>query len=158
MYDIVTWDLRKLYIVIYNCKSSWDITWFNLLDIHFIFSLSVVSTLSINLICTLLVQSFQVHPTDGCWSKTRSSCFYITTDDGKMIVYDILQSIRHPIFELQLSHNKLNCIVPSEEEPVVAIGSYTGNVYLVEPGEFFTTFSRRDRSFFSEVGFQSLFE
>ncbi|XP_026300826.1 dynein intermediate chain 3, ciliary isoform X4 [Apis mellifera] len=98
----------------------------------------------------LISTRFQVHPTDGCWSKTRSSCFYVTTDDGKMIVYDILQSIRHPIFELQLSHNKLNCIVPSEEEPVVAIGSYTGNVYLVEPGEFFTTFSRRDRSFFSE--------
>ncbi|XP_031774950.1 dynein intermediate chain 3, ciliary-like isoform X1 [Apis florea] len=98
----------------------------------------------------LISTRFQVHPTDGCWSKTRSSCFYITTDDGKMIVYDILQSIRQPIFELQLSHNKLNCIVPSEEEPVVAIGSYTGNVYLVEPGEFFTTFSRRDRTFFSE--------
>ncbi|XP_031364364.1 LOW QUALITY PROTEIN: dynein intermediate chain 3, ciliary-like [Apis dorsata] len=98
----------------------------------------------------LISARFQVHPTDGCWSKTRSSCFYVTTDDGKMIVYDILQSIRNPIFELQLSHNKLNCIVPSEEEPVVAIGSYTGKVYLVEPGEFFTTFSRRDRTFFSE--------
>ena len=91
------------------------------------------------------------YPTGGCWNKARFSVFYVTTDTGLLQVWDILQGLHAPVFTLKLCDEKLTALAPCEEGVFLTIGNYAGNVFLVEPNEFFQTFDRKDRAFLSEV-------
>ena len=91
------------------------------------------------------------YPTGGCWNKARFSVFYVTTDSGQLLVWDILQTLRAPVFTLKLCDEKLTALAPCEEGAFLTIGNYVGNVFLVEPNEFFQTFDRKDRTALSEV-------
>ncbi|XP_017758643.1 PREDICTED: LOW QUALITY PROTEIN: uncharacterized protein LOC108549659 [Eufriesea mexicana] len=90
------------------------------------------------------------YPTSGCWNQVRHSVFYVTTALGRLLVWDILQTLRQPVFTLQLCEEKLTSLAPCEEGAAVAIGTYGGKVYLVEPTDSFQSFDRKDRSFLSE--------
>ncbi|CAL7948635.1 unnamed protein product [Xylocopa violacea] len=101
-----------------------------------------------NLIATPYLRDY---PTAGCWNKARYSVFYVTTGTGRLLVWDVLESLRKPVFTLQLCNEKLTSIAPCEEgPPFLAIGNCVGEVYLVEPTDSFQTFSKRERTLFSE--------
>ncbi|XP_076750414.1 dynein axonemal intermediate chain 2-like, partial [Xylocopa sonorina] len=101
-----------------------------------------------NLISTPYLRDY---PTAGCWNKARYSVFYVTTGTGRLLVWDVLDSLRKPVFTLKLCDEKLTSIAPCEEgPPLLAIGNCVGEVYLVEPTDFFRTFSKKERAFFSE--------
>lgn len=91
------------------------------------------------------------YPTSGCWNQARHSVFYVTTAVGQLIVWDILQTLRNPVFTLKLCKQKLTCLAPCEEGATLAIGNYGGKVFLVEPTDYFQSFDRKDRSLFLEV-------
>ncbi|CAK9822996.1 Dynein axonemal intermediate chain 2 [Anthophora retusa] len=100
-----------------------------------------------NLISTPFLREY---PTSGCWNKARYSVFYVTTSAGRLLVWDIIQTLKRPIFALQLCHERLTYLTPCDEGVFLAIGSFIGDVYLVEPTDFFRSFDRRDRSLLSE--------
>ncbi|XP_076293039.1 dynein axonemal intermediate chain 2-like [Lasioglossum baleicum] len=100
-----------------------------------------------NLISTLYMQS---NPTSGCWDKTRNSVFYVATDAGTLVAWDLLQRLRKPIFKLQLCKEKITALAPYEEGTYMAVGNYNGNSYLVESTEFLQHFDRKDRAALSE--------
>ncbi|OAD56179.1 Dynein intermediate chain 3, ciliary [Eufriesea mexicana] len=75
----------------------------------------------------LFVNSFLMeYPTSGCWNQVRHSVFYVTTALGRLLVWDILQTLRQPVFTLQLCEEKLTSLAPCEEGAAVAIGTYGG--------------------------------
>ncbi|KOC61089.1 Dynein intermediate chain 2, axonemal [Habropoda laboriosa] len=100
-----------------------------------------------NLISTPFLREY---PTSGCWNKARYSVFYVTTSTGRLLVWDIIQTLRRPIFALQLCDERLTYLTPCDEGVFLAIGNFIGEVYLVEPTDFFRSFDKRDRSVLSE--------
>lgn len=94
------------------------------------------------------------YPTGGCWNKTRHSVFYVMTGSGQLLVWDILQTLREPVFTLKLCDEKLTSLAPCEENALLAIGNYVGKVFLVEPTDFFQSFDKKDRGVLSEVSAQ----
>ncbi|CAD1469760.1 unnamed protein product, partial [Heterotrigona itama] len=100
--------------------------------------------------CLVSTPFLREYPTGGCWNKARFSVFYVMTDCGQLLVWDILQSLRAPVFTLKLCDERLTALAPCEEGAFLTIGNYAGNVFLVEPNEFFQTFERKDRTVLSE--------
>lgn len=91
------------------------------------------------------------YPTGGCWNKIRHSAFYVITATGQLLVWDFLQTLRRPVFTLQLCNEELTCLAPCEEGVFLTIGNRAGDVFLVEPSEFFNSFDKTDRALYSEV-------
>ncbi|XP_076234028.1 dynein axonemal intermediate chain 2 [Calliopsis andreniformis] len=100
-----------------------------------------------NLISTMFLTDY---PTGASWNKIRQSVFYVITSAGRLLAWDLLQSIRQPIFTLQLCDESLTVIAPYEEGNFLAIGNSVGKVFLVESTEFLQSFDRKDRGIFSE--------
>ncbi|XP_076657429.1 dynein axonemal intermediate chain 2 [Halictus rubicundus] len=100
-----------------------------------------------NLVSTLYMHD---NPTSGCWDKIRNSVFYVTTDAGTLVAWDLLQKLQKPIFKLQLCDSKITALAPYEEGTFMAVGNYNGTSYLVESTEFLERFDRKDRAALSE--------
>ncbi|XP_076621609.1 dynein intermediate chain 3, ciliary [Colletes latitarsis] len=100
-----------------------------------------------NLVSTLFLREC---PTAGCWNKSRHSVFYVATDTGALLAWDLLHGFKQPIFTLQLSKERLTAIAPAEEGTFVAIGNSVGQVFLIESMDYLQSFDRKDRATFAE--------
>ncbi|XP_076680480.1 dynein axonemal intermediate chain 2-like [Andrena cerasifolii] len=99
-----------------------------------------------NLVSTVYVK----YPTGGCWNKARQSVFYVITASGRLIAWDLIQSLHQPILTLQLCDESLTTLAPYDEGTYFAIGNSAGKVFLVESMEFLQSFERKDRGVLSE--------
>ncbi|KZC05587.1 Dynein intermediate chain 3, ciliary [Dufourea novaeangliae] len=100
--------------------------------------------------CLLSTLYMRNSPTISCWNKTRNSVFYVATDNGTLIAWDLLRKLQKPIFKLQLGKDKITSMAPDDDGTYMAVGNYNGSVYLVEPTEYFHSFEKRDRIALSE--------
>jgi len=87
----------------------------------------------------------------GCWSKTRCSLFYVITSAGILLVWDLLIGLKEPIVMMKLCAHKLTTIAGSDSGALIAIGSFAGNIYLVQSTETLYSFDKKDRSNFVSV-------
>ncbi|XP_026819245.1 dynein intermediate chain 3, ciliary-like [Rhopalosiphum maidis] len=86
-----------------------------------------------------------VRLTDGQWSNSKNSVFYLTRYDGFMECWDILQNQQHPILSIKLTDKKLNCITCHEDGALLAVGDDCGKTRVVEMNDWFVTPGPYDR-------------
>lgn len=84
-------------------------------------------------------------PTVGCWSKSRYSIFYVANHRGELEAWDILMGLNNPVVTMRLSEGRLTTIAPHEDGALVAVGDFSGNVYLVESSAALRSFEKDDR-------------
>ncbi|CAO1421747.1 unnamed protein product [Diamesa tonsa] len=87
-----------------------------------------------------------VELTDGCWSPTKCSLFYLGRTDGNLEAWDLLQQQSEPILTIKVCDNSIKCVKPHETGRMIACGSSNGNVYLVEVSENMTHSAKNDKA------------
>uniref|UniRef100_A0A7R9GTU4 Dynein intermediate chain 3, ciliary n=3 Tax=Timema TaxID=61471 RepID=A0A7R9GTU4_TIMPO len=83
--------------------------------------------------------------TDGAWSTTRFSVFYVTRMDGTLDAWDILHQQREAILSVKVCDDPLQCLRVHDEGQLVAVGNSNGTTYLVEFSESLVSSNRNDR-------------
>ena len=73
------------------------------------------------------------------------------TTSGRLIAWDLIQSLQQPILTMQMCNESLTTLAPYDEGTYIAIGNSVGKVFLVESMEFLQSFDRKDRGALSEV-------
>ena len=68
-----------------------------------------------------------------------------------------MTGLSNPIFTMRLSEDRLTTIAPHEEGTLLAVGDLSGNVYLIEASEAFTSFEKNDRINLTTVKHVALF-
>ncbi|CAO1430143.1 unnamed protein product [Diamesa hyperborea] len=82
----------------------------------------------------------------GCWNSVRCSSFYLSRMDGILDVWDIIHRSDRPVLSTKLSDYPLLCVSSSHKDgKFVAVGSSSGDVYLVQVSENLATTTINDR-------------
>uniref|UniRef100_A0A2A4JFG7 Uncharacterized protein n=1 Tax=Heliothis virescens TaxID=7102 RepID=A0A2A4JFG7_HELVI len=70
--------------------------------------------------------------TDGAWSPTRPSLLMLSKWNGVLCMWDLLLRQHEPVVTMQVCDEPLVNVRPHDAGALVASGSSTGNVYLME--------------------------
>ncbi|XP_068086596.1 dynein intermediate chain 3, ciliary [Anabrus simplex] len=89
--------------------------------------------------------------TDGSWSPTRYSVFYITRMDGALDVWDVLQQQREAILSIKVCDYQLRCLRVHDQGQLVAVGNNMGTSYLVEVSESLAINQRNDKALLTHM-------
>lgn len=92
-----------------------------------------------------------VELTDGCWSPTKSSIFYISRMDGVLESWDLLQQQSEPVLRVKICDDAIKCLKTHESGRLVACGSGSGSTYLVEVSENMVGSSKNDKPILTAV-------
>lgn len=77
--------------------------------------------------------------------------YYLCTNKGMLMVWDLLLNLHFPILTMQLCEEKLTTIAAHEAGALLAVGNAAGNVYLIESTEALYSFERPDKTDFAAV-------
>ncbi|XP_068717827.1 dynein intermediate chain 3, ciliary-like [Montipora capricornis] len=84
--------------------------------------------------------------TDGCWSPVRPAVFFTTKMDGTLDVWDYLFKQNDPTLSIQVCDESLNSLRVQEQGRLVACGSHTGTVTLLELSEGLCNMQRNEKA------------
>ncbi|CAG9806675.1 unnamed protein product [Chironomus riparius] len=87
-----------------------------------------------------------VELTDGCWSPTKCSLFYLSRMDGNVEAWDLLQQQSEPILTIKVSDHAITCLKPHESGKMIACGSASGFVHLMEVSENMSFSAKNDKA------------
>lgn len=95
-----------------------------------------------------------VELTDGCWSPTKCSLFYLSRTDGILEAWDLLQQQSEPILSMKVCDDSIKCVKPHECGRMIACGSAKGHVYLVEVSDNMAYCAKNDKAILTAVSFE----
>ncbi|XP_020904970.1 dynein intermediate chain 3, ciliary [Exaiptasia diaphana] len=84
--------------------------------------------------------------TDGCWSPTRPAVFFTTKMNGTLDVWDYLFKQNEPTLTIQVCDESLNSIRVQDHGRLVACGSHSGTVTLLELSDGLSNIQRNEKS------------
>ncbi|KAJ8687887.1 hypothetical protein QAD02_023682 [Eretmocerus hayati] len=84
--------------------------------------------------------------TNGAWSETRFSVFFLTRADGTMDAWDLLVQQDKPVLGVKVCDEALTCIKPHEAGRLVAVGSKNGTLYMLELSDTLSTNQKNDKA------------
>uniref|UniRef100_A0A336MZX5 CSON007193 protein n=1 Tax=Culicoides sonorensis TaxID=179676 RepID=A0A336MZX5_CULSO len=70
--------------------------------------------------------------TDGCWSPTKCSLFYISRMDGILDAWDLLQQQNDPTLSIKVCDEPIRCLRPHDNGSLIGVGGAKGVTYLLE--------------------------
>ncbi|XP_052860937.1 dynein intermediate chain 3, ciliary [Anopheles cruzii] len=77
--------------------------------------------------------------TDGAWSPTRFSLFFVSRVDGVLDSWDLLQQHSEPTLSIKVCDESLKCLRAHESGRLVGTGSVKGATFLIEVSENMTS-------------------
>ncbi|XP_055377492.1 dynein axonemal intermediate chain 2 [Condylostylus longicornis] len=83
--------------------------------------------------------------TDGGWSYTKVSLFFVTRMDGVLDAWDILQQLNEPILSIKVCDDPLFCLRTNENGKFVSCGSEKGATFLIEVSENMIFSAKNDK-------------
>ncbi|KAL7302807.1 hypothetical protein TKK_0004846 [Trichogramma kaykai] len=101
--------------------------------------------------CILWTPSHDVLLTNGMWSPTRFSTFFLTKANGTLDVWDIIVQKDTPVLSIKVCDEPLTCLRPHEQGALVATGGKNGSVYLLEFSENLTVNQKNDKLLFTAL-------
>lgn len=84
--------------------------------------------------------------TDGCWSPVRPAVFFTTKMDGTLDVWDYLFKQNDPTLSIQVCDESLNSLRVQEHGRLVACGSHSGTVTLLELSDGLCNIQRNEKA------------
>lgn len=84
--------------------------------------------------------------TDGCWSPTKCSMFYLSRADGNLEAWDLLQQQSESVLSMKVCDDSIKCLKPHTEGRWIACGSSKGQVYLVEVSDNMAYSGKNDKA------------
>ncbi|KAM7430314.1 Dynein intermediate chain 2, partial [Porites harrisoni] len=84
--------------------------------------------------------------TDGCWSPVRPAVFFTTKMDGTLDVWDYLFKQNDPTLSIQVCDESLNALRVQEQGRLVACGSHSGTVTLLELSDGLCNIQRNEKA------------
>ncbi|NXF13672.1 DYI3 protein, partial [Smithornis capensis] len=88
---------------------------------------------------------------DGCWSPVKPAVFFTSRSDGIMDVWDFLFHQKEPCLSLKVSNDPLFSLCPQDNGRVIACGSKTGNVTILEISSGLYTLRKNEKSLTSTM-------
>ena len=73
--------------------------------------------------------------TDGCWSPTRPSVFFVARQDGYLDSWDVLYQQKAPLLSTKVSDEAVNRIKVQAQGLLLAVGCNDGNTSLMQLSE-----------------------
>jgi len=84
--------------------------------------------------------------TDGCWSPTRPAVYYTTKMDGTLDIWDVIFKQNDPTLSVQVCEEPLYSIRAHEHGRLVAVGSQTGSMTLIELSDNLCTLQSNEKA------------
>ncbi|NWI59043.1 DYI3 protein, partial [Calyptomena viridis] len=88
---------------------------------------------------------------DGCWSPVKPAVFFTTRSDGTLDIWDFLFHQKEPSLSLKVSNDPLFSLRPQENGRIIACGSKTGTVTLLEISSGLCTLRKNEKSLTSAM-------
>ncbi|EDW79093.1 dynein axonemal intermediate chain 2 [Drosophila tropicalis] len=83
--------------------------------------------------------------TDGAWSYTKVSQFFITRMDGVLDTWDLLQQQNEPVLTVKVCDEPLYCVRTNENGKFVSCGSKLGATFLIEVSDNMIMSAKNDK-------------
>ncbi|KMY99050.1 uncharacterized protein Dsimw501_GD12783, isoform C [Drosophila simulans] len=83
--------------------------------------------------------------TDGAWSYTKVSQFFITRMDGVLDTWDLLQQQNEPVLTVKVCDEPLYCVRTNENGKFVSCGSQLGATFLIEVSDNMVMSAKNDK-------------
>lgn len=83
--------------------------------------------------------------TDGVWSPTKYSMFYISRMDGVLDAWDLLQQQNEPVLSIKVCDEPLLCMRAHEGGRLISGGSQNGATFLIEVSSNMATNQKNDK-------------
>lgn len=83
--------------------------------------------------------------TDGIWSPTKCSMFFISRMDGVLDAWDLLQQQNEPVLSIKVCDEPLLCMRAHEGGRLLAGGSELGATFLIEVSDNMATSMKNDK-------------
>lgn len=83
--------------------------------------------------------------TDGIWSPTKCSMFYISRMDGVLDAWDLLQQQNEPVLSIKVCDEPLLCMRAHEGGKWISGGSENGATFLIEVSDNMATSLKNDK-------------
>lgn len=83
--------------------------------------------------------------TDGIWSPTKCSMFFISRMDGVLDAWDLLQQQNEPVLSIKVCDEPLLCMRAHEGGRLLAGGSELGATFLIEVSDNMATSLKNDK-------------
>ncbi|XP_037954081.1 dynein intermediate chain 3, ciliary [Teleopsis dalmanni] len=84
--------------------------------------------------------------TDGAWSYTKVSQFFVTRMDGVLDTWDLLQQHNEPVLTVKVCDEPLYCVRTNENGKFVSCGSQLGATFLIEVSENMIMSAKNDKA------------
>ncbi|XP_014093385.2 dynein intermediate chain 3, ciliary isoform X1 [Bactrocera oleae] len=83
--------------------------------------------------------------TDGAWSYTKVSQFFITRMDGVLDTWDLLHQQNQPVLTVKVCDEPLHCVRTNENGKYVSCGSKLGATFLIEVSDNMVMSAKNDK-------------
>lgn len=83
--------------------------------------------------------------TDGVWSPTKYSMFYISRMDGVLDAWDLLQQQNESVLSIKVCDEPLLCMRAHEGGRLISGGSQNGATFLIEVSSNMATNQKNDK-------------
>lgn len=89
--------------------------------------------------------------TSGGWSRSRSSVFFLTRNDGYLDVWDLLQEQKAAVLSLRVSDWPLTAFRMEKRSRLSIVGDDKGDVHLIQYGKSLSTFQKNEKLILSSM-------
>jgi len=96
--------------------------------------------------CIMSTKFHQSYLTDGQWSPMRPGVFFTTKMDGTLDVWDFIFKQNDPLLNIQISDEPLHCLRVHDQGRLIACGSHSGTVTLLELSDNLCTMQRNEKA------------
>lgn len=83
--------------------------------------------------------------TDGVWSPTKCSMFFISRMDGVLDAWDLLQQQNEPILSIKVCDESLLCLRAHESGRFISGGSESGATFLIQVSDNMSSSLKNDK-------------
>jgi dynein intermediate chain 2 len=95
--------------------------------------------------------------TDAQWSPVRPGVFFTTKMDGTLDVWDFIFKQNDPTLNIQVCDEPLQCLRVQEHGRLLATGSQSGTLTLLELSDNLCTIQRNEKNLVSTVRIKDKF-
>lgn len=88
---------------------------------------------------------------DAQWSPVRPGVFFTTKMDGTLDVWDFLFKQNDPTLNIQVCDEPLHCLRAQDHGRLIATGSQSGTITLLELSDNLCTMQRNEKNLVSTV-------
>lgn len=96
--------------------------------------------------------------TDAQWSPVRPGVFFTSKMDGTLDVWDFLFKQNDPTLNIQVCDEPLQCLRVQEHGRLIATGSQSGTLTLLELSDNLCTMQRNEKNLVSTVSFHFFYQ